>query len=202
MKVLRIVLVTLILATLTFGVLSQTRLLAKGKGETSPNLPRPTAPTSGIAIVDTGEFTEQKTGITRVTAALAQIQVKYQPVQKDLVDMRARLEALRADIQKKRLVQDPTTTAQQSEQADKLDLDIKRKAEDAQTNYQKDLSSVMTPIQADIQTALDAYAKAHGILLLIDANRVPLVYADASIDITTEFIADYNKTHAAAPARP
>jgi hypothetical protein len=49
---------------------------------------------------------------------------------------------------------------------------------------------------------LDAYSKAHGILLLIDANRVPLVYADNSIDITKDFIAEYNKTHPAAPSRP
>jgi hypothetical protein len=35
---------------------------------------------------------------------------------------------------------------------------------------------------------------------------VPLVYADDSIDITKDFIADYNKTHPAtrpaAPAKP
>jgi Skp family chaperone for outer membrane proteins len=201
MKVFRVVLVTLIFATLTVAVLAQTRLLEKGTNKPS-NSPQPVAPANGIAIVDSGEFTEDKTGITRVTAALAQIEVKYQSVRKDLRDMRTRLDTLRTDIQNKRLVQDPNTTAQQTEQADKLDVEIKRKAEDAQASYQKDLNSAMTPIQADIQKALDAYAKGHGILLLIDANRVPLIYADASIDITKEFITEYNRTHPGAPARP
>jgi len=201
MKLFRIVLVTLILATLTVAVIARTRLLAKGTTK-SLNVVQPALPATGIAIVDTGEFTEEKTGIKRVTAVLGQIETKYQTVRKDLQDMRARLDALKADIQNKRLVQDPKITAQQAEQADKLDTEIKRKAEDAQSSYQKELNSAMTPVQADIQKALDAYAKAHGILLLIDANRVPLIYADSSIDITTEFIAEYNKTHPMTPARP
>jgi hypothetical protein len=44
--------------------------------------------------------------------------------------------------------------------------------------------------------------------LLIDANRVPILYAASQLDITKDFIADYNRTHPAgaapapAPARP
>jgi hypothetical protein len=65
---------------------------------------------------------------------------------------------------------------------------------------------VLDPLQKDIGTALTAYAQSRGINLLIDANRVPIVYAAASLDITKDFIADYNRTHPAgaapAPARP
>jgi hypothetical protein len=40
---------------------------------------------------------------------------------------------------------------------------------------------------------------------LIDLNRVPVIYAANNLDITKEFIAEYNRTHpaaAGAPARP
>jgi Skp family chaperone for outer membrane proteins len=202
MKVLRIVLVTFIFAGLTVAVLARTRFTTNNNAINSPNIPPTAPPASGIAIIDTSEFTQEKTGITRVNAALAKIDSKYQGVRKELQDMRSRLNALRTDIQNKGSVQDPKITAQQTEQADQLELQIKRKTEDAQNAYQKESMTAMSPLQADIQTAIGAYAKAHGILLVIDAYRVPLVYADTTIDITNDFIAEYNKTHPATPAAP
>jgi len=59
---------------------------------------------------------------------------------------------------------------------------------------------VLEPLQKDIGTALIAYAQSRGITLLIDVNRVPVVYAAAGMDITRDFIADYNRTHPAGTA--
>jgi len=49
---------------------------------------------------------------------------------------------------------------------------------------------------------LNAYSQAKGISLLIDISRVPVIYAAASMDVTKDFIADYNRTHPATGARP
>jgi Skp family chaperone for outer membrane proteins len=205
MKVFRLVLAALIFGSLTVAVHAQTRALTNNASKPS-NLSASPAPPSGIAIVDSGEFTDPKTGIQRVVAALGQLDVKNQGINKELKDMQTRLQNLRTDIQNKRQVQDPKITAQQTDQADKLELELKRRAEDAQAASNKEMESALSPLQQDIQNALGAYAKAHGILLVIDAGRVPLVYADDSIDITKDFIADYNKTHPAtrpaAPAKP
>jgi Skp family chaperone for outer membrane proteins len=205
MKVFRLVLAALIFGSLTVAVHAQTRALTNNASKPS-NLSASPAPPSGIAIVDSGEFTDPKTGIQRVVAALGQLDVKNQGINKELKDMQTRLQNLRTDIQNKRLVQDPKITAQQTDQADKLELELKRRAEDAQAASNKEMESALSPLQQDIQNALGAYAKAHGIFLVIDAGRVPLVYADDSIDITKDFIADYNKTHPAtrpaAPAKP
>ena len=205
MKVLRLVLAPLIFGSLTVVVHAQTRALTNNASKPSTLSASP-APPSGIAIVDSGEFTDPKTGIQRVVAALGQLDVKNQGINKELTDMQTRLQNLRTDIQNKRQVQDPKITAQQTDQADKLELELKRRAEDAQAASDKEMASALGPLQQDIQNALGAYAKAHGIFLVIDAGRVPLVYADDSIDITKDFIADYNKTHPAtrpaAPAKP
>jgi Skp family chaperone for outer membrane proteins len=205
MKVFRLVLAALIFGSLTVAVHAQTRALTNNASKPS-NLSASPAPPSGIAIVDSGEFTDPKTGIQRVVAALGQLDVKNQGINKELKDMQTRLQNLRTDIQNKRQVQDPKITAQQTDQADKLELELKRRAEDAQAASNKEMESALSPLQQDIQNALGAYAKAHGIFLVIDAGRVPLVYADDSIDITKDFIADYNKTHPAtrpaAPAKP
>ena len=94
-------------------------------------------------------------------------------------------------------------TAQQIEEADRLELTIKRKAEDAQTSYQKETLAALEPLQQDIVNALATYAQAKGISLLIDVNRVPVIYASTSLDVTKDFIADYNRTHPAiGGARP
>jgi len=185
MKVFRIIVAVAALAA--FAILAQTQT-------------RPAAPTANVAIIDSSAFSDEKAGIARVMVAMQQIEAKFQPLRAELRGMRERLSTMRSDIQKKRQVQDPALTAQQTEAADRLEVEIKRKAEDAQSSYQRDSLAVLDPLQKDIGTALTAYAQSRGINLLIDANRVPIVYAASNLDITKDFIADYNRTHPAAAA--
>ena len=193
MKVFRIV--------VAVAALAACAILAKTQTQT-----RPAAPPTNVAIIDSSAFSDEKAGIARVMAAMQQIETKFQPLRTEIRGMRDRLSTLRSEIQKKRPVQDARLTAQQTEEADRLELQIKRKAEDAQASYQKESLAVLDPLQRDIGTALTAYAQSRGITLLIDANRVPIVYAAANLDITKDFINDYNRTHPAgaapAPARP
>jgi len=185
MKVFRIIVAIAALAA--FAILAQTQT-------------RPAAAPTNVAIIDSSAFSDDKAGIARVMAAMQQIEAKFQPLRAELRGMRERLNTMRSDIQKKRQVQDPNLTAQQTEAADRLEVEIKRKAEDAQSSYQRESLAVLDPLQKDIGTALTAYAQSRGINLLIDANRVPIVYAAASLDITKDFIADYNRTHPAGAA--
>lgn len=197
MKVSRIIVAAVAVAAFaTFTILAQTQT-------------RPAAPPANVAIIDSSAFSDDKAGIARVMAAMQQIEVKFTPLRAELRGMRERLNTMRADIQKKRMVQDAKMTAQQTDEADRLEVQIKRKAEDAQQSYQRESLAILDPLQKEIGTSLVAYAKSKGITLLIDANRVPLVYAAEQLDITKDFIADYNRTHpggaaapAAAPARP
>jgi len=161
---------------------------------------RPAPGPTNVAIIDSSAFSDEKAGIARVMAAMQQIETKFQPLRTEIRGMRDRLSTMRSDIQKKRAVQDPKLTAQQSEEADRLEVQIKRKAEDAQASYQRESLAVLDPLQKDIGVALTAYAQSRGINLLIDANRVPIVYATANLDITKDFIADYNRTHPAGAA--
>ena len=193
MKVFRIVVAVAAFAAFTILAQTQTR-------------PAPTPTT--VAIIDSSAFSDEKAGIARVMLAMQQIESKFLPLRNELRGMRDRLTTMRSDIQKKRAVQDASMTARQTEEADRLEVEIKRKAEDAQASYQKESLTVLDPLQKDIGTSLTAYAQSKGITLLIDANRVPIVYAASQVDITKDFIADYNRTHpagavpAAAPARP
>jgi Skp family chaperone for outer membrane proteins len=190
-------------AVAAFTVLAQT-LLATGASSAETVMP-PAAP-ANIGIIDSSAFSDDKVGILRVRNAMQQLEVKFQPLRSEIRGMRERLSTMRADLQKKRSIQDDRATAQQADEADRLELQIKRKAEDAQTSYQKETLAILEPLQKDISDALNAYAQAKGITLVIDVNRVPILYAATSLDITQDFINDYNRTHPAgaapAPARP
>ena len=191
MKVFRIVVA--VAAFAAFTILAQTQT-------------RPAATPTTVAIIDSAGFSDEKAGIARVMVAMQQLEARFLPVRNELRTMRERLNTMRTDIQKKGQVQDPSLTAKQTEDADRLELEIKRKAEDAQASYQRDSAAVLDPLQKDIGTALTAYAQSKGIALLIDANRVPILFAASQIDITKDFIAEYNRTHPAgtapAPAPP
>lgn len=193
MKVFRIVVA--VAAFAAFTILAQTQT-------------RPAATPTTFAIIDSAAFSDEKAGIARVMVAMQALETKFLPLRNELRTMRDRLTTMRSDIQKKRMVQDANLTAKQTEDANRLEVDIKRKAEDAQASYQRETAAALDPLQKDIGTALTAYAQSKGITLLIDANRVPILYAASQVDITRDFIADYNRTHpagaapAAAPARP
>jgi len=187
MKVFRIVVVVAAVALAAFTILAQTQT-------------RPAATPANIAIIDSSAFSDEKAGIARVIAVGQQIEAKFTPLRTELRGMRERLNTMRADIQKKRGIQDTAMTAKQVDEADQLELQIKRKSEDAQASYQRESLSMLDPLQKDIGNSLTAYAQSRGITLLIDANRVPIVYAANSLDITKDFIAEYNRTHPAGPA--
>lgn len=186
MKVFRILVAAAAVVAFTIIVQTQTR-------------PAPAAPTN-VAIIDSSAFSDEKAGIARVMVAMQGIETKFQPLRTELRGMRDRLNTMRSDLEKKRPVQDANLTAQQTEAADRLELEIKRKAEDAQASYQKETMAALDPLQKEIGTALTAYAQAKGITLLIDANRVPIIYAASSVDVTKDFIAEYNRTHPAGAA--
>lgn len=201
MKVFRTVVAAVAVAALT--ILAQT-LLTNG-ATSAETIPQPAAP-ANIGIIDSSEFSNDKTGITRVMNAMRQLEAKFQPLRTEIRGMQDRLNTMRSDLQKKRAIQDAATTARQAEEAERLEVQIKRKAEDARTSYQKESLAALDPLQKDIFTALSTYAQAKGLTLVIDANRVPIIYAAPSLDITRDFINDYNRTHPAgpapAPARP
>jgi outer membrane protein len=193
MKEFRIAVVVAAVALAAFTILAQTQT-------------RPAATPANIAIIDSSAFSDEKTGIARVMTAMQQIGAKLQPLQTEIRGMRERLNTMRSDLQKKRAIQDAAITARQSDEADQLEIQIKRKVEDAQMSYNKEMAT-LDPLQKEIGTALTAYAQSRGVTLLIDANRVPILYAASNLDITRDFINEYNRTHPAgpvttAPARP
>ncbi|PYS68492.1 MAG: hypothetical protein DMF69_20030 [Acidobacteria bacterium] len=204
MKVFRVVLTIVLFYVFMVSIHAQVRS-AVNPG----SVPATTAPAAAnlFAVIDSGAFSDDKTGIARVIAAMNGVDQKVEPLRKEISNMQNQLNALQADVQKKQAT-DPQGAARAADQAKSLELQIKRKTEDGQTQFQRELTAALDPLQADITNALNAFAQSRGILMIIDSNRVPVIYVHATIDVTKDFIAEYNRTHpvagapAAAPVKP
>jgi outer membrane protein len=154
-------------------------------------------PVSKMAVIYTDMFLDQKTGIAKFNSVLKKLNDEFQKLKDEINAMQQRAQSLEAEINKLRDAPAGTPIDQRSLQAkidqlEQLKKDIQRKAEDAQAAYDRRRNELFMPLQDEIGKSLEAFAKARGINVIIDAARVPLLYAAESIDITKAFIQDFN----------
>ena len=97
-------------------------------------------------------------------------------------------------------VVDPKSIQAKIDQLEQLKKDFQRKGEDAQAAYNRRRTEMFSPLQEDIGKALEAYAKANNIHVIIDGSQVPLVYAADALDITRAFINEFNSKNPATAA--
>ena len=142
-------------------------------------------------------FLDQKTGIAKFSSVLTKLNGEFQAVKNELNQMQTRGQQLEEEINKLQNAPAGTPIDQRSlqtkvDQLEQLKKDITRKGEDAQGNYNRRRNELFAPLQDEIGKALEAYAKARGINVIVDAASVPLLYASESIDITRAFITEFN----------
>jgi Skp family chaperone for outer membrane proteins len=191
-----------------FAAISASSVLAQPKPAATPAPVAPTQsgplPDAKIALVDTDEFLNEKSGIIRLVSAAKKVEGEFLPRRTELQGLQTQIEKLTADLQKAQPVQDPKVSAQQQDKIDQLKKDFQRKGEDAQAAYQKRLQEMLGPVYDEIGKALDVYAKSKGITLILDVTKIQgIVSADGSLDITKAFISEFNtKNPATASLTP
>lgn len=165
-------------------------------------------PESKIALVDTEAFGDEKQGIVRLVAAAKKVEASFDIIRKDLLEMQKKIQQLTDEITKLRggpgIVPEQQIRAK-VDQLEQLKIDAKRKQEDAEAAYPKKMQEALAPVYIDIFKALDAYGKARGITLLLDAAKMgpAILIAAETMDITRAFIADFNsKNPATAQVTP
>ena len=176
---------------------------------TTPAAPQVVAlPNSKVAVIYSDAFMDPKAGIAKFGSVLAKLNGEFKTLKDEIEGMTNRGQMLEAEINKLRAAPEGTPIDQRSlqtkiDQLEQLKKDIQRKAEDAQNSYNRRRNELFEPLQREIATALEVFAKARGINVLIDSSAVPLMYAAENIDITKAFIADFNsKNPVAASATP
>jgi Skp family chaperone for outer membrane proteins len=157
-------------------------------------------PDSKMAMIYSDAFLDPKTGIARFNSLLTTLNREFQPRQAELQALQTKINTLTKEINDTQNVADPNALRAKRDQLEQANTDLKRKSEDAQQLYEKRRQDIFMPLQKDIGTALEAFAKARGITVIVDGSQVPVVYAADSIDITRAFINDFNAKNPATAA--
>jgi outer membrane protein len=188
-----------IAAVAFLAVISAGSVLAQPRTATTPSSTQTgSMPETKIALVNTDEFADEKTGITRLVNAMKRVDGEFQPRRTELQTLQQQIEKATADLTKAQPLQDARVSQQQNDKIEVMKTEFKRKGEDAQAAYQKKLQDVLGPVYDDIGKALDAYAKAHGITLILDVTKIQgILSASESLDITKPFIIEFNSKNPA-----
>ena len=187
---------------------------AAGAGARRPTTTAPATPATGggapsgvvadgkIAIINIQAFGDPKNGIARLINAYNVLDKEFTPRRDELKRMKAQYDQIVDDINKTRAVADEKTLAAKAEQAQNLEKEIKRRQEDGQAAVEKREGELTQPIWVDIDNALRAFAKSRGITVIFDYSKMgaAMFVADAGVDITSAFIAEYNQRNPASTA--
>ena len=198
MKIARFSAAVALLTAAAFGVSAQQQKPAATPAAPQAAAPQTAAiPDSKMAMIYSDAFLDPKTGIARFNSLLTSLNREFQPRRTELEGLQTRINTLSKEIDDTQSVADPNAIRQKREQLAQLNTDFKRKGEDAEAAYNKRRQEIFLPLQQDIGKALEVFAKARGITVIVDGSNVPLVYAAESLDITKAFIADFNSKNPA-----
>ena len=198
MKIARFFAAVAVLTVAAFYVSAQQKPATPAAGPaTAPQQANVAVPDSKMAMIYSDAFLDPKTGIARFNSLLGTLNREFQPRQAELQGLQTKINTLTKEIEDTQSVADPNAIRQKRDQLTQLQTELKRKGEDAEAAYNKRRQEIFLPLQQDIGKALEAFAKARGITVIVDGSQVPVVYAADSIDITRAFISDFNSKNPA-----
>ena len=201
MKIVRSFAAVALLSTVAaVSALAQTKPAAPTAAPPATQQAAVAVPDSKMAMIYSDAFLDPKTGIARFNSLLTTLNREFQPRQTELQNLQTRINTLTKEISDTQAVAAPEAIRQKREQLEQANTELKRKAEDAEAAYNKRRSDIFMPLQQDIGKALEAFAKARGITVIVDGSQVPVVYAADSIDITRAFINEFNSKNPATAA--
>jgi Skp family chaperone for outer membrane proteins len=154
-----------------------------------------------IVVINTMAF-EGKEGITKYSNAMAALETEFKPAQTEIQTMMTRYQALATEIENARKANPsvpikPETIQAKVDEAQGLEVNIKRKQEDGKAKFERRQQAVMGPIMQDIYKAMDEFAKQKGYALILDAAKLDgagliLAVDLPKVDVTKDFITFYN----------
>lgn len=170
-------------------------------------LSAPASAQSGkVAIVDTRAFAHPQKGITRLIKTIESLERDHEQERAELVEMYERIDkesrklAFSGPIPTDPQPMTPERRKRLKAKIEALRRSFARQEAETQRGYSRRYEEATALVLQDIRRKLESFAKSRGITVLLDAGKAPcLVGCDeksfAAIDITREFIAEYNRLH-------
>ena len=170
----------------TFSVFSTSAQTAPGK----------------VVVINSDVFRSEKTGITRYVNAIKAYNAEVAPINLEIDSMSARLAGLAKEIEALRTQAasgtaiDEAAAQSKVEAAERLQIDIKRKEEDAKVRFAKRQPIVVGSVAQQIAKALSDFAKLKGYSVIFDVAKDQIGFlvaiGDPKVDVTAEFVTYFN----------
>lgn len=130
--------------------------------------------------------------------AVADLQKKYDPRQKDLQRQQEEIQSLQDQLQRQStLLSDDEANRLTRELQDKQKI-FKRAQEDAQSDFQEDNKEAIQRIGRKMEQVIHDYSQQNGFGLIVDAAQVPIYFVAPQFDITAEIIKRYDAAYPVA----
>lgn len=171
----------------------------------APAVSNEPVPASKIALVDTRFFYDEKNGINKLVTAYKQLEREFQPKQQELQGLQTRIQTIAKELQdlsNSTAPVAPQTIQTKQEEGERLQRELEYKKKDAEAMFQKRRGELVGPVSEEIGKALQAFAVARGITMILDASQMEAAFLAIipSVDTTQAFIADFNSKNPVAAA--
>ena len=139
--------------------------------------------------------------------AAAAIDAKFAPVKAEIDQLNKDIVAKQTKFSQSRASATPAAVASAQAEIESLTTALKRKQEDAQQDLQDEENKQLGTIVPKLTQIINSYTAANQISFVVDTSANPnnLIYGDASVNITPQIVAAYEKAAgvtAPAPAAP
>ena len=192
MKLMKLTQAFLALLVLSLAAFAQQGTAPAGKGK--------------VAIINTAAFQEQ---VGEFRVKIEALNKQFEPRIKELDQLGGRIQSIENTIKTQGNTLTPAKVAELTEQVESLKREYQRKNEDLQADGGRARDLALQPISEKLEKFAQRYTAQKGITVLIDlANALNggiLLWYDPRLDVTDDFIKEYNKanpTSGAAPAPP
>lgn len=194
----------LIAATFVFAALFAVSAFAQGQA----------TQTGKVFVINTYAFSDEKEGITKFVTASKALDTEMQPKYKELETLANQIQTLGKEIQtlREQAANNPKVPIKEQDVQAKIDkfqqmqVDYKRKEEDAKNLIAKRSQTLLDPIRADIFKVMQDFAKQKGYPIILDLAKMDeaniiLAIGDDKVDVTKEFVQFYNTRPAGAATK-
>ncbi len=198
MKLLKSILTTAALFALAIFASAQ----QGAKPQTTPAAPQP-LPKGKVAVINTDMLQAE---IQEFRVKLESINRQFEPEVKELQSEADKIRALETTIETQKDILGAAKIAELSEQLDRMKRNYQRRAEDLQAKGNRQRDVAMEPLNKKLSKFAEEYTARKGIIVLFDIQNSfesnTVIWYDPRIEVTKDFIAEYNKAHPAAAPQP
>lgn len=199
MKILKFALTLLALQLIGISALAQQPAAVAPQQAAAPAL----LPKGKIAVVNTSVFLDD---VLEFKDKIETINRQFEARMRDVQGKADKINALEQTIKSQSGVLTPAKIAEMTENLDTMKRDYQRSAEDLQADANRARTKAFEPVNGKLLKFAEDYAAKRGIVLLIDlASAVQagaVVWTDPRLDVTKDFVGEYNKANPVTTAPP